>query len=384
MDTDGKENKQSNSSEENNENELPQVNALFVCPICGGLTLILSDSWTQSMNGAPDLSPTPKTRRPAELISYSKSFSYKKNDMNWTHYKKFQEFNEFFDSTKLSVFPYCNSCSSNILQSIRKKSGFLNYGESLFLRLDITDKFIFANTLKEEIEKIINEKNAFLEAKTEYEKETNRLKTQGGKRRNSSYLTKGYVEGEINSSALVPKTSGPPRAFSSLTSCMIFHISYNRFYGTINTLRLGQNISREVPYEEINNGFTMLFHLISSMCRIGNIDCSNLTNGIPLTIDGTVLNAADTTYRKGVVVFNQAITKLFAFCSSLFMNSIVGTHSLTPPFIINTEENTISQESFLFDAKNPDGWTRAMKLLLFNFKFIQMKMLKGTRIIPSV
>lgn len=376
--------KNQNTGEESTDSEHDQSNALFVCSVCGEICIILTENWTNSIKLQKEAPTSPKFRRPAEFLSYNKTFIIKKDQSNWIHKDKLQEFKDEFKRASYIKFPLCNSCAQNIITKIKKELAFLNFAESLFLRLDITDKFIFANNLKAEIDNIIIEKNAFAEAKTEYEKETNRLKTQGAKRRNSAFLLKGYTEHQTESKIETPKTAGPPLTFSSLTFCMVFHISYNRFYGTINQMRLGQNIARDVPYEEINDGFMMLFQLIGAMCRIGNIECSILSLSVPLSIDGSVLNAYDTSYRRGAAVFNTALKKLFAFCADLFMNSIVCSHSLTPPFVINTDDSTISQESFLFDFKNPDGWTRAMKLLLFDFKFIQMKMMKGTKFIPNV
>ena len=393
------------------QNELsPAVNAISVCRICGELCIIYSDSWSFTLTRSNLTSSLQKWRRPTDV----KSFKYKINEKNWQHYELYQQIvNHLRNSNFETPFPICNSCASTVLQRIKSRIQFLNTSQQLFLRLDIGDKSVFSKTLHQEIDSIKTETDAFKDASNESEKQAKRINLEGLKGNRSSEFI-GYIrsieslekeDAEERDGKLVKivqspsmestsdsqrdedstyKTTQQQEQFSSLTLSVVFHISYDKHFGTINYMRLGQTAARTVPYDEINSGFVVFLHLITNICRLANFDYSSLKFGVTCSINDIELNANDMNSRRGVAHFNKAIHELFAFCEQLFIIiKNITNKNLVPPFTIKSDEKKIEKENYNLEYNDPSKWTTAMKYLLADFKFIQCQTMKTSiRLLP--
>lgn len=364
------------------------VNALCTCRICGELIIIISDGWSNSIKNSTGAAVVSRWRRPADVINSHRLLEYKIGEKTWPHKEIFDEICQKCKSSNInSPFPLCNSCCSILLQRVKSKIQFFHTSDQLFMRLDIKDKEVFKQKMLSEIERINAETSAFSEAKTAYEQEAVRITKFGRKRKvsNGSYLmTQQLTDLMEKESPLVEEQERvelilrqTPKvavcSFSSLTLCVVFHIGIDRLYGTINCMRLGQTYGRTITYDEINIGFVFLAQLVKSICKIGSIDSSSIKYGVTVSIDGLELNANDMSSRRGVKRFNAANFKFFEFCKQLFDSQVIRDNLMTPPVTIELEKQLIGEIPFSFEYSDPSNWTSAMKLLLLDFKSIQMK-----------
>ena len=368
------------------------VNALYACSLCGDLCIIYADNWSFSLSRSSESTTIQKWRRPTDI----KSFCYKIDQKEWYHEELFNKICKHFKKKKYQPpFPLCNTCASTVLQRIKSRIQFLLTSQQLFVRLDIGDKSVLSENLCLKINEITNETSAFHDARISSEKQTQKIEEEGLKgirlNENLIYLEnlenweKEYsipLEEEVRlpiqynhsttkSDEITNQKERQRNCFSSLTLSVVFHIGCDRHFGTINCMRLGQTSSKSIPFEEINSGFVVFFHLIHNICRLAKFDDSSLKFGNGCSINGIDLNAEDMNSRRGVAHFNKAIHELFKFCENLFNIQLISSNSLIPPFRIESENRSIATESYAYEYNDPSKWTTAMKYLLSDFIYIQ-------------
>ena len=170
-------------------------------------------------------------------------------------------------------------------------------------------------------------------------------------------------------------------AVGSLLVFSMFPISACRHYGTINGFRLGTLTPDAVPYEEIDQGFfflCQLFIVLGKQTR-ANTKSIMLNSEINIKLPGEAFTPFSSSLLKGgrkkIQRFNEYICYLFELFKQLFF-FFNGQPNI--PNIVNTNNRTINEVSYVYDPKNPDKWTLAMKYTLINFKSVQMQsLLKG-------
>jgi beclin len=160
-----------------------------------------------------------------------------------------------------------------------------------------------------------------------------------------------------------------------------FHISYDGHFGTINGFRLGRLPSQQVEWWEINAALGQVVLLLHTMARRCNFSFSKFklhSNGSFSKM--SKIDDPSNTYELygsndiniGRIFwnkrFNQALVMLL-YCVNEF-----GTHAHTldpnfkPPHAIG--KDTIDQVSIKLQMSEVKVWTRALKYLLGNLKYL--------------
>jgi hypothetical protein len=177
-----------------------------------------------------------------------------------------------------------------------------------------------------------------------------------------------------------PKRFRPPEVLDGMASFSLFRaffISHFRHFGTINGLRLGTLPSVVVPAWEIECAFALLGGLLMGIYgilelkrndfKIGSSLSVKLENGSFLEISGGFQSS------KSIDAFNEAMESLFRICFRIFHEPQMGRVGIMLPNQIDPSDNTIGGHSFLYEKANPENWTLAMKLLLWDLKYIQTR-----------
>lgn len=147
---------------------------------------------------------------------------------------------------------------------------------------------------------------------------------------------------------------------------VVFHIGFEHFFGLINHARIGQDLKFSIPPDEISTSLLFLRHLINSIANLLKIVIPPVVTFLPV----------DLKRKANVDSFNQNIQKFFISCDTLFSTIMHKYPHLTPPSLVDLKKKQIANQNYFFERDNPLSWTRAMKLLLVDFKFIQFNLLQ--------
>ncbi|OHT04642.1 hypothetical protein TRFO_27779 [Tritrichomonas foetus] len=335
---------------------------LFVCRKCGALCLTFPEYLFNEEEDFSIVHPfeSPDNNIP-DILTYSSSASHQQSSTSLEYFKKLQD--------KDFSFPVCNICSMEIIQKISSQIKFLNTAESFYSRLDIKDKSIFQETLEQEIEELNQELVSVqnnLNSSSDSPNQENNVNLDD---------TKNNHDLPIDKRKRRPSKLPRSGLFKSIMLSVTFHIHFYRHYVTINSMKIGQNEHHTIKDEEINIGLLLLGHLIKCLADIVQIDSSPIVIGANICMklaNGKVipLNATDMKKRKTVLQFNLALDVLFSVAARIFESPMIKSDSMMPPYLISVSDHTISNESYLFNDRNPNAWIHPMKLLLTNFKFM--------------
>ena len=171
------------------------------------------------------------------------------------------------------------------------------------------------------------------------------------------------------------------RGFSSLVLCRTFYIHSEKLYGAINGMRLGWCALDPVPQWEIRCALVELGRLIEVVSIYTRVMVNNVRVREEMEVIGEDGEFApvETGFMKSSrqnTEFNRQMVVLFGVCAELFESKFIATSVFSPVFGIDMTKRTIDGESFAFNKKRPDGWSKAMRLLLLNFKSIQTRALE--------
>lgn len=148
---------------------------------------------------------------------------------------------------------------------------------------------------------------------------------------------------------------------------VVFKIEAYRHFGTINGLRLGQDVLGTVVAEEFDSAFELFLHMIRTIAKVYNIGGFDQLQRPAFS---------DMKSRRSLEHFNKLIETIFIFCAFLIDKTATSSGGTPPPFGIVQERKTIGGYSYVFNKKNPILFTHAMKCLLINFKFLQTQFLR--------
>lgn len=166
--------------------------------------------------------------------------------------------------------------------------------------------------------------------------------------------------------------------FCPLIGYDTFFISTNRFYGTINGLRIGFYKYDENTVHENNLAFCQICHLISlfkNAFQIPQIHIFIRCAGIQL--DGEKQpNLLEVPSKKKAALlgrFNTALEKLFTAYTLIEAATPQVENFSYETYKIDLNQKTISNTKFVLDWKHLEEWSVAMKFLLINLKILQCR-----------
>lgn len=341
---------------------------LFVCEKCGQLCFTRKDFW-DTPSRQSDSTDNPEKQNPIFIL--------KQRDLSQA-----ENFIDFIKSADCP-FPLCPVCCQMVIQRLISRKKFVENASAFYSRLDIPCKSIFAETLVEEVSKNQKEINDLMQIADEFSDRKIDEILHRGPRQSKKEVEVPKIEKQrkrglkkrVSSYIVNPLLSRYPiEPFSSLIMSGTWRIYCLQHYGTINNARLGNNCPDEVPYEEIAQAFMFLSHLILFICRISSVDAKSIVINCHVTLSKDdkyyPLTPMDLTKKKTIVIFNDALNIFMEICSRIFV-SLKELDNGTVPFDIDLNQHTIGSESYLFTKKKSREWTKAMKKLLRNFKYIQ-------------
>lgn len=350
-------------------------NALFICPECGRLSIMLNDFWKES----DDPSIIPQSRLINQYIKRPFHVFYSSSP-NWKYQSLVQDNALKFESHEIP-FPICNDCLSLWFRSLQKEIKLIKEATKAYGIFDISKKESYPRIIQEKI----NETNNSIRTLSGFDFTVSKSQpslvdqlTDSESFHPNPHISNIYqIQNHIISPSIKSVSESTKQIFvenPSLVKYSTFHISFDQFFGTINSNRLG--IGKDITPTECNIAFFFLTHLIISISKIMNVEISNILLEFPIAIlsDGKklVLNASDLSGRRGIASFNKAIELFMEICYPLFQKSQFSSNLLAPPFHLDLTKKTIGRDSYKFDRNNKDEWNRAMKNLLTNFKLLQI------------
>jgi len=343
--------------------------ALCICEKCHGIIFLSADNWNTHLSNR-SLLHSQSSRRIIDS-TFSKEFISHSESSEWENNKLFIEIKE---SMKKENFPLCSHCGNLEIQNSRRIESFYQLSVDLYKRLDIPDKQVIINELKEKISLIDCETVVFQEASDSFRSEVRRIHPL---KKPQKFNLEIY--NPADSESIVASTYTSNRLLPKLSSIMVsvtFHIASYRFFGTINGLKLGQNSQFSISAEEINAALTFLVQMIEYFLEITTLSRPDIAYTSFPIIEKQPLNASDIFTRWGTNKFNSVLLIIFQISHTIFQHPDIITLSAAP-YEISTINHTIGGENFFFEYGSPYKWSRPMKLLLFNFKLIQTALINS-------
>ena len=349
----------------------PIFDAAFVCGGCGRLAVIPKCVFISGAPSADDSCPSgrrkaPEKTDPPEIELY--------RDVSlWQYQTNFSLLKGDFASKSFHQFPLCHDCEAAQCKYLTSERRFYDSQSQYFSKILAEGNTDKCEEMEKLVQRVQQEASVLEEVMNMNSREVAKLASattpaevpEAGKRRMKPQRKVPHVKPAI------------PLGFNGVGMCLSFHISFNRIYGCINGYRIGTRTPDIVPEEEIDLGFHFLAQLARSLGVAVGVDVSSLTVGVGVVLtdergaDPIVLTSYDFKDRRSIQRFGNAIRRFMAVCWNIFEAPAIVDSGSVPPHTIDLESDTISEQSYLYDRKNPSRFTTAMKWLLFNFKYIQ-------------
>ncbi|KAK8897034.1 hypothetical protein M9Y10_014968 [Tritrichomonas musculus] len=405
---------QSEESEENPDicDDIPKDNnrkyIMFVCKKCGSLCMTLPEYFLWLNPG--DVIENQATKNKSHEISFSTKSGFlnemdnntQKDDENIIRNNIFQNgLKAFLEFSKSPFFPWCLSCTRELEDRVQSRVKFLKNAESFYSQLDIPDKSIFQEVFQTEVTRLDDETSSM--------KETDMLNTIQPNSDQISLNSESFEnliesQNEVFSCHDNNDENNKSFLFKSLVLPIVFHINVKGTFGTINSLRLGQNINWSISNDELDKSLFFLALLVKNAGRIADVDVSaiKIATDVQIKINDIsedennktsrksdffsklsdtffgkgannniiTLKASDMRRGRTVSRFNQALDVIFGLSSQIFQSQRIQRDSMMPPNFISPEDHTIADRCYFFDIKDPYDWSHNMRLLLFNYAFL--------------
>ena len=363
-------NSQSKSGESTfSDHMLKLKNAIFVCPICGELMLAPFESWGDGTSPQEVRTNTGR-RRPNGQKKLEINIHFSRN-FRWKFAGKLNEELSQVCETEAAA---CSVCAAQALSLLAEQTDFF-VEQSLYLSRNAgVDKRV-VEKVEAQVRKLKDEYADFVAA--------------------SKMRDAAQFEWRREQLTFTPKMIELPRAapdedrvgvdhsggFSSLILCRAFYIHFDGYFGAINGLRLGWIPVLPVPQWEIKCALAELGRLIEVVSVYTRVVVNRIRVREELEVLGEdgVFAPVETGFAKGTrqnTEFNRQIATVFGICAEIFQSKALTTTVFSPMFAIDVTQQTIGGESFLFNKKKPDEWSKSMRLLLMNFKLIQTRALE--------
>ena len=347
-------------------------NAIFVCPICGELMLAPFESWGDGTSPQEVRTNTgrrrPNGQKKLEItIHFSRNFRWKfTGKLN----EELEKLSPVFETEAVA----CSVCAAQALSLLAEQTDFF-VEQSLYLSRNAgVDKRV-VEKVESRVRKLKDEYADFVAASKL------RDAAQFEWRREQLTFTPKMIElpeaTPDEDRAGVDHTGG----FPSLILCRAFYIHFDGYFGAINGLRLGWIPVLPVPQWEIKCALAELGRLIEVVSIYTRVVVNKIRVREDLEVLGEdgVFAPVETGFAKGTrqnTEFNKQMLTLFTICSEIFQSKALTTSVFSPMFAIDVIQQTIGGESFLFNKKKPEDWSKSMRLLLMNFKLIQTRALE--------
>lgn len=349
---------------------------MFVCKKCGTLNFSCYDIWNkQDYHG-------------------ESTESLERNKIIRLHQKVKQDTNNFKDfiNDANCPFPLCPMCCQTVIRMMKGKKNFYENAAMFYSRLNIPCKSIFGECLSEEIEKHQKEISQLKVITTEFTDEKidvirNSPPKERGKSADDSTVkrtARKSLRRRVTSSLVNSLLSNIQiESFSSLISPIVFRIYVHKHYGTINGKKLGTQTPKIINNDEIEIAFVFLAQLLHFLGKLCGIETSQVfvTTYVTIKSGDKLLSLAefDFTKRKETAEFNEALD-IFIQTSNKIFTTFLELENISIPFPIDLKKHAIiykqKKVNYLYQAKSPQTWTFAMKLLLRNYKEIQIYAMK--------
>lgn len=279
----------------------------------------------------------------------------------------------------------CDACALQSLELVSAKIEFYETSRLYYDRFDITDKSVFVDTLESQVTATTTAIEHILLCSDEVMTATTTLTARPPVQRPppSNFTAPPESPKQVTpnlSPVSFPSQTTPDEPFSSLILGVAFKIGVSGHYGTINGLRLGTNEAQDVKANEIDCALLHLGHL-----TVACADRAAVNTGTVLLSDHVMvkvgnkyqaLSASDMYSRSRVKRFNQGLDVLMDLCHQIFESPMVSNKGLVPPFTVRVESHVVGSDDYHFRPANPSIWSRPMKFLLTNFKFLMFAGLK--------
>ena len=339
--------------------------AAFICGVCGRLALIPKAVFISG--GEDDKSPgrrkawleKPELQlfRDVELWEYQTNFSLLKDD---------------FAAKGFERFPLCQECEAAQRKYLLSEKVFYESQSQYFANLSVEENRNKCAEMERLVHRVEQESSVLEEVMTMNSREVAKL---AGAAPSAELPETGRRRMKPQRRPTSMKTTAP--GFNGVGMCLAFQISFSRIYGCINGQRIGTRTPDVVPEDEIDLGFYFLAQLARAMGEAVGVAVSALTVGVGVVLtdgsggDPITLTSYDFKDRKSIQRFGNAMKRFMTVCWNIFEAPAIVDSGSVPPHTIDLDSHTISNQSYLFDRKNPSRFTTAMKWLLFNFKYIQ-------------
>lgn len=378
---------------------------MFVCKKCGALCLTLPDYFVDINPGdviESRLSQKMSLTLVHDFLDEESNDSTEK-DINYINSNIYQKgLANFLNLSKSPFFPWCLQCILELKDRVQNRVKYIKTAETFYSQLDIPQKSIFQEILEEEVDKLNDE--------TTQIKKNGDIKDPFYKQLNfssQSLLIDSDSLIQSEDETMAQHCLGNPNSvyFKSLVLPITFHIGVSGTFGTINTLRLGQNKNWSISNDELDMSLFFLAQIVKSAGRLANVDVSSIQISTDVKIrlktdfseddeknsekkkdffsklqqtlfgkgsddDIIILKASDMKKAKTIPRFNQALDVIFRLSSEIFESQNIQQDSMMAPNLISPEDHTIADSSYYFDSKDPYLWSHNMRLLLFNYAFL--------------
>ncbi|EFC37502.1 predicted protein [Naegleria gruberi] len=165
----------------------------------------------------------------------------------------------------------------------------------------------------------------------------------------------------------------------------MFHLWYEGSYGTINGLRMGRLRHDPVSWEEINAAWGLAVLLLDLTAQQLNNFKFTKYKLVPKASCSSIkeLESGDKydlffSSTRNIQSFNEGM-KCFLFCLEELCQHIgivVPGSSIGTRLIVKADEGKIQDLSMLYSVEREYEWTKALKYLIINLKFVQKNVIK--------
>ena len=346
---------------------------IFVCKKCRQLTVQLF--YPNNSENSQDDPSVKRTRTRA--LNECTSYCYTKNGYkDWVYLKDYEQKAEELKSLDFSHFPLCQTCLISATNRISKK--IMLYSKEVNDCYELKNQW--ENNAKKNMETELETYKTVIVATNEtIDQMENKMKELLENPPNRNLLKKKEDDVIVHCNDNKDVNRGPNHKccskFGMVTLCRAFRISTSRLYGTVNGNRIGNNTPNQVPVEEIDRGLYYLIHMIHAIGKTISRPVTEfiLSSKIEFQVGKNtfIYSAAKLKSSKTIKQFNEGTKMLFYVCADIFRILISLNENFQTPNQIDLEHNCISNESFIYEQKNPHLFTIGVKRLLFNLKYIQ-------------
>ncbi|OHT16490.1 hypothetical protein TRFO_41811 [Tritrichomonas foetus] len=349
--------------------------AIFICKSCQKSTYALFKQWNVDV-----------TESKPKIITKTIPIHYKHykvriyiKDSQWTLSENYKIALESFHNLYFDYFPLCSDCMKEYIYLFTDITQFYDSFSSYIIKHVYNKNNIVPSKFLDEVYLSHHRLNDFKKAVSSIKV----IKPLLGKEpiRKIKYYTQPKSPTKNIQMKKNLKQKRKTKDNSSIISSIIlvksFQISFNKHYGTINEMRIGNLTPDEVPIEEIERGLYFLGHLIVTIGAFINIDVSEirLSEFLEFKVDNSKkydpIFTSDIKSMKLLDSFNEKITQLFAVSNKLFSSQQICDNNIKLPYIIDISSKTINGNFYSYDRREPWQFTLSMKLLLYDFKTIQ-------------